>query len=297
MKIYLTGGNGKLGQEVLKLIPNAIPVLRKPLGLKNEKIVDFTDLSDLKKKLADCEILIHLAGSMKFHDKKNLYEGNVLLTRNLLITIPKNAKVIFASSISIYGKNISGKIDEKAKPNPDSDYARTKYEAEEMVMKRQNSIVLRIGPIYGPQYEIYLKFLKLIKNGRMVIFGNGKNFVTFVHVQDVSKAIKNAINAKPGVYIITGKSETQEKIYEIAAAEFSVAPPKIKIPFALALFICTLAEKIFSFAGKKLFITSEHINILGKNRVFDCSKAEKELKFRPRQIERGIKEMLSIQRW
>lgn len=296
MKIFLTGGSGKLGQEVLRLVPDAIPLVRKPSGLKNEKIADFTNQGALKKALADCGILVHLAGSMKFYDGKNLYAGNVALTKSLLAALPKNAKVIFASSISVYGKNLSGKIDEKSPPNPDSPYARTKYEAERMVMERKNSIALRIGPIYGPQYDDYTKFLKLIKKGRMVIFGNGKNPVSFVHVQDVAKAVRNAIGAKPGIYVVSGESVPQEKIYEIAAKELGAAPPKMRIPLKIAFMLAGLEEKISLLTGKKPLITREHINILGKSRVFDFSKAKRELKFTPRPLEEGIGEIIKTLR-
>lgn len=292
MKIYLTGGSGRLGQEVLRLVPDSIPLVRKPSGLKNEKAADFANHNGLKKALAGCGILIHLAGSMKFYDEKNLYEGNVALTKSLLAALPKNAKVIFASSVSVYGKSLSGKIDEKSPPEPDSPYARTKYEAEKMVMERKNSIALRIGPIYGPQYPDYPEFLKLIKKGRMAIFGNGKNLVSFVHVQDVAKAVKNALKAKPGIYILTGKSEPQEKIYRIAANELGVAPPKTRVPLKIALMLAGLEEKISLLTGRKPLITREHINILGKSRVFDFSKAEKGLGFKPRPLSQGIKEMV-----
>lgn len=292
MKIYLTGGSGKLGQEVLKLIPQAVPLVRKPFNLKNEKIVDFENLGELRKILSDCNILIHLAGSLKFYDEKELYKGNVLLTKNLLDALPKKAKVIFASSISVYGKNISGKVDENTLPNPDSPYAKTKYEAEKMVMGRANSIALRIGPIYGPQYEDYTKFLKLIKKGHMIIFGDGNNMVSFVHVSDVARAVKNSINAKPGIYVISGESMPQQEIYRLAAKELGVSPPKIKLPLWFAFFVAKLEEQMALLLGKKPMITTEHVNILGKNREFNCSKAKKELDFNPRPLKVGIKEIV-----
>lgn len=292
MQTYITGASGKLGQEVLKLIPDAIPLVRKTSNLKNEKIMDFTNKKELRPMLIDCNILIHLAGSMKFYDAKELYAGNVLLTKNLLSSIPKDAKVIYASSISVYGKNISGKVDEKTIPNPDSPYAKTKYEAENLVMNRKNSIALRLGPIYGPQYSDYVRFLKLIKKHRMAIFGNGKNLVSFIHVQDAAKAIKNAIKAKPGIYVISGESMPQEKIYEFAAKELGVPAPKARIPLGLAVFLARLEEKRASLTGRKPMITAEHINILGKSREFNCAKARKGFAFKPRKLEQGIKEII-----
>ena len=291
MRVCITGANGKLGREVLKLLPLALPLVRKPSGLKNERVVDFSNAARLRESLADCGALIHLAGSMKFYDVQALYEGNVLLTQNLLHALPTGARMVFASSISIYGKNIPGTADESTPGNPDSNYAKTKYEAERMVLGWKNSVALRLGPVYGPQYEDYARFLRLIKKGRMVIFGDGKNPVSFVHVSDAAKAVKNALRAKPGVYVVSGESVQQEKIYEIAAKELGVKPPRMRIPLLLAVFLARLEEIRASIFKKRPFITVEHINILGKSRTFNCAKAKKELKFKPMPIAKGIKEI------
>ncbi len=291
MAVFITGASGKLGREVLRLIPDAVPLVRKPAGLKGEKVVDFSDAQALRKALAGCDALIHLAGSMKFYDPAAMREGNVEMTRNLLAALPPKARVIYASSISVYGKNISGKVDERTNPNPDSVYAKTKYEAERMVMARPGSIALRIGPIYGPQYDDYTKFLRLIRKGRMAVFGNGKNLVSFVHVSDVAKAVGNALKAEPGIYVVTGPSETQERIYSMAAEELGVSPPRVHIPFALAILLAHAAEVLAKISGKKPLITREHVNILGKSREFDFSKAEKGLGFSPRSLREGITEL------
>lgn len=293
MEIFLTGGTGKLGKEVLRLIPSAVPLVRRAAGLRNEAVVDFSSPQSLKKALAGCGALIHLAGSMKFHDPRALREGNVTMTKNLLAALPKNALVVFASSVSVYGKSLAGAVDEKTPPRPDSPYSRTKYEAEKMVMEGKNSVALRIGPIYGPQYEDYPKFLKLIRMGRMAILGSGKNPVSFVHVEDVAQAVKNALRARPGIYVVAGPSETQERIYEIAAKGMGVPAPKIRIPVGIALALAGMEEKIALLTGKKPLLTREHVSILAKPRVFDFSKAEKGLKFRPRPLEKGIMEIIN----
>lgn len=291
MAIYLTGASGNLGKEVLGLLPAAIPIVRKASGLKNEKVADFSDAAGLKRALSDCDTLVHLAGSMKFYDNKAMEAGNVILTRNLLAALPSKAKVIYASSISVYGKNISGKVDERTAPNPDSVYAKTKYEAEKMVMARKGSVALRIGPIYGPQFADYAKFLRMIRKGRMVIFGNGKNLVSFVHVSDVARAVKAALSAEPGIYVVSGPSETQERIYALAAKELGVSAPGARIPLKAALLFAHAEEMLAKLTGKKPLITREHVNILGKSREFDFSKAKKGLKFTPRPIADGIREI------
>ena len=78
-KIYMTGASGRLGKEVLKLIPEAIPLVRTQSGLPNEIVTEFTP-DNLKYRLSDASAIIHLAGSQDFLDEKKTREGNVNLT-------------------------------------------------------------------------------------------------------------------------------------------------------------------------------------------------------------------------
>ena len=290
--IYITGATGRLGKEVLKLLNNAVPLVRKPSGLENEKVTDFSH-EELKKVLKNADVIIHLAGSMKFSDKKELRASNVEVTKNIVDSLPKKARIVFASSISVYGKNPKNPVNENTPSKPDSEYARSKLEAEKLVSKHDNHVILRIGTMYGMGYGEYFRILKLINQGKMAIIGNGKNRVSFVHVEDVAQTVKNSIKAKTGVYVIAGDSFPQKEIYEIAAKELKAEKPKRRIPTIIAHLLTWIYEKEASFRGKKLAMTTEHIKILSSDRVFDCSKAKKELKFKPRDISDGIRSMVS----
>ena len=290
--IYIIGGTGRLGKEVLNLI-DAVPLVRKKSNLVNEKITSFKP-NELKKILKNADVVIHLAGSMQFSDKKDLWESNVELTRNIVESLPEKARIVFAGSISVYGKKpVKMPVDEKTPLNPDTEYSKSKLEAEEIVSKHKNHVILRIGTMYGMNYGEYFRILKLINQGKMAIIGNGKNRISFVHVEDVAKAVKNSLKAKPGKYVIAGESLPQERIYEIAAKELNVEKPKKRIPSFAALLLTWFYEKKASFSGKELAMTSEHMKILSSDRVFRCAKAEKELKFKPRSISDGIRTMVA----
>ena len=100
------------------------------MRIKNEIITDFSSES-LVKILGDASAIIHLAGSMNFLDPVELKVANVELTRRLVSATPKSARIVFASSISVYGKLIRVvPADENTPINPDSPYAATKLEAE-----------------------------------------------------------------------------------------------------------------------------------------------------------------------
>lgn len=296
MKIYLTGANGRLGQTVLHLLPDAIPLVRETKGLRHEKITDFSSPA-LRTLLADADAVIHLAGSMNFLDANEMWDTNVELTRKLVAATPAKARFVFASSISVYGKKLAEiPANEETRTHPDSPYAKSKLEAERLVLAtNKNAVILRIGTVYGKGFEDYYQILGLIERGKMSVFGDGKNRISFVHVDDVAKTIAAAVKAtsKPGVYVIAGESMPQKEIYALAAGKLGVPRPHRHINVPFALFFTWLEETKAKIKKSKPRLTGEHVHILASDRVFDCSKAKRALGFNPRPIETGISEMVA----
>lgn len=295
--IYITGATGRLGQEVLGLLPNAIPLVRTKSGLKNEIVTDFS-IEQLKQILKDADCIIHLAGSMNFLDPKELQVANVELTRKIVDGMSAKCRIVFASSISVYGKLIKKvPADEDTPTNPDSPYAKSKLDAEEIVRGRKDCehVILRIATIYGKGYEDYYDILKQIKKGGMYVIGHGQNRVPFVHVADVADAIKNAIDrkkAKQGVYVLAGDAVKQEEILRISADLLGVSAPINRAPLDAALMFAQFEESKAFLMKSKPKITTEHVLVLASDRPFDCSKAKKMLGFKPRHIAEGIKEIV-----
>ncbi|MFH1520994.1 MAG: NAD-dependent epimerase/dehydratase family protein [Candidatus Micrarchaeota archaeon] len=288
--IYITGATGRLGRVVLPKI-NAMPLVLAPSGLKNEVVTDFSE-EQLKKILKNAKIIVHIAGSVDTYDRKKLMEGNVELTKKIVSAAPKNSRIIFASSISVYGKSLAKKpADEETKTNPDSDYAQTKYDAEKLVASHPNHVILRIGTIYGPQFSDYKKILLKIKKGNMKKIGDGTNNIPFVHVDDVAEVFKNSLEKGYGIYVITGEAKTQNDIYAIAAKELGTVPPTEQISVKTAMFFASLGEIWYTISGKKPSLSKEHIAVLAYDRIFNCSKAKRELEFKPKKLENGIKEI------
>jgi dihydroflavonol-4-reductase len=291
-KIYVTGANGRLGRRVLRLIPNAIPLVRRKTGLFHERITDFS-VENLEDILKGARAVIHLAGSTDFTNEKELRRTNVALTARIDMAAAPKTKIVLASSISVYGKKLA-KIpaNEETHAKPDSAYAHSKYDAERIVKKHGNAVILRIGTVYGPGFDDYYRILGMIEHGRMRIFGNGLNRVSFVHVDDVAKAVANAVKAKDGVYVVAGESLPQLQIYAVAAKALGVKAPHRHVPrwFGLAL---ARFEELKAHIGKhRPKLTREHINILTSDRVFDFSRAKRHLGFKPRNLKEGIKEMV-----
>ena len=311
MKIYVTGSQGRLGYSVIKKlvaklkksIPNKDSIIclvrNIPISSSNDVqflITDFSQ-SELTKILADADVLIHLAGSTNTLDKKELYESNFELTRTLVSSLPKKTRIIFASSISVYGKKLlEMPATEETPCNPDSDYSKSKFEAEKFVISSPNHIVLRIGTIYGAQFTDYFKIFRLIEKNKMRKIGEGKNFIPFVHVDDISDAIVASIQNGKGTYILARSQLTQEDILNLAANFLGCDPISKHINLGFTRLLVKIYEQYCKFFHKKPFITLEHIDVLGFNRIFDSKKAESDLRFHNRDLKIGIKEMVDCYR-
>ena len=206
--IYIIGATGNIGSRVYNRLVkegvDIVPLVRKKSGLKNEIVCEFSSTA-LQNALRDARIVINTAGSVRTYDKNELEEANVELVKKIVGAVPKKAKIIHASSISVYGKKVLQKpVVETTPINPDSDYAISKYNAEKILAAHPNTVILRIGTVYSPS-EDYARVLEQIKKGKMYIIGDGKNIIPFVHIEDVANAFYLALKARAGVYNIVGE--------------------------------------------------------------------------------------------
>ena len=290
--IYITGATGKVGGYVYKLLSekhDVAAVVREPSGLKKEVVSDFSE-SSLKKIFRNAHAVIHLAGSVTYR-KKILEESNVELTRKIVNATPENAKIIYSSSISVYGKKpLEKPVTEQTPIHADSDYSRSKYEGEKFVSSHPHSVILRIGAIYGP-FEDYRIVLEKLKKGKMYIIGDGHNLIPFVYAGDVAKVILASLK-KRGTYNIVGNQLSQNEIYRIAADELGVSPPSKHVSFFTANSMAWIKQKISCMTGSRVKIAEEHVGILYYDRPFNCNKAKRELGFSPINTEEGIRKVV-----
>jgi nucleoside-diphosphate-sugar epimerase len=136
-----------------------------------------------------------------------MFNINVVGTKNLLQT-SQGQKFIYLSSTAAMGKKLKEiPATEETPCIPSNYYGQTKLEAEGLVRKA-GGIVIRSADIMGPGFEEgYNYVLSRIAEERMVIPGNGKNFIQWVHIKDLVQALLLAKEkGKLGeVYIIAGK--------------------------------------------------------------------------------------------
>lgn len=77
------------------------------------------------------------------------YEVNVEAMRILIAHAPPEARIVYCSSDHVFSGD-TGPYDEDAPPDPISVYGRTRVAAEQLMLARPNTLVVRSGPWIGP---------------------------------------------------------------------------------------------------------------------------------------------------
>ena len=134
---------------------------------------------------------------------------NVRGTAALLQAAGPDRPMILASTLSCYGSVPEGLCDESTPARPLSLYARTKLEAESLVLTSPAGIVLRLATVYGlsPRMRLDLlvnDFVHTLARGRPLVVFEPEARRPFLHVSDAARAfllaLRNPARLAGGLY-------------------------------------------------------------------------------------------------
>lgn len=178
------------------------------------------DLEDDELDFAGFEGVFHLAGQpgvRSFGDVFPLYlRRNLLATQRVLEAAARDgAKVVLASSSSIYGAAERYPTTEETAPHPLSPYGITKLACEHLAdaYRREfglECVVLRYFNVFGPRQRPDMAFTRiasaLATGGRFDLYGDGEQSRSWTYVSDVVDATIAAIEGN-GTYNVGGALE------------------------------------------------------------------------------------------
>jgi nucleoside-diphosphate-sugar epimerase len=156
-------------------------------------------------------------------------EGSVRTAR--LAQAAGASRIVFAGSCSVYGHGAGLELTEGSPLHPVSLYARCKVDAEARVLElgRQTGVTvaaLRFATVFGlsPRMRFDLAVNVMTKNAyvarKVTIDGGGKQWRPFVHVRDVSEAIRRTLEAPreavAGQVLNVGSTESNVRIVNLA---------------------------------------------------------------------------------
>ena len=320
-KIFVTGGTGFIGSHVVKkLIARNYSITCLVRSKEKGKSLsalgatlhegDITDKDSMREGMQGHDAVFHIAAwyelgnSKKYRDK--MTNINVGGTKNIceLVEELKIKRLIYCSTVAALGPVNENEIGDENHKHPGgyrSWYEKTKYEAHEYVKKKmRNGLPVTIvmpAAVYGPGDTSALGGLMKMYIQRKIpakINSNGK--FSFVHVDDVAEGIILAYErGKIGEsYCLADKDSllSINELYDLMEKLTGIPAPERIVSINVAKFFTYFSELKSRLLNRRPVISVEGINMITTNWAYHGEKAKRELNWKPRKLEHGLKETI-----
>lgn len=281
MKILVTGGEGFVGSETIKLLK------KDGHGIFSFDLMNGYDICDREQleeavKLFQPNRILHLAAIARFSDAdkdpKLAFETNVFGTANVTSVAKRyHIPVVYSSTGSVYMPitDFTGTIKEDWPAKGNSVYGCSKYAGELYIKEINPHIILRYAHLYGKEKRMHGLiggFVDRISRGLAPTLYGGKQSNDFTYIRDIATANLKAL---------TAPWDKWNQVYNIGTGEELSAEEAGKI-------ICEAT-------GWKGEIDIKEARTVDPERfAFDTSKAEVMLGFKAEyDFKRGLTDMFA----
>lgn len=235
MRIFITGGNGFVGQHLISRLIKDGHELNILVRSKNTHNIpanknlnffegDILDYDSLKKAINGCQQVYHLAActAIWVKDPKQYYRVNVIGTNNVLdAAIETNVdKVVVTSTAGVFGPSIDGVINESSPRLIEyfNEYESSKAISESMIKnyvieKKMNVVIVNPTRIYGPHINTPIgSFTQMIYRYNIgkwrLIPGDGTKIGNYIYIDDVIEGHLKAMEKglKGNNYLLSGEN-------------------------------------------------------------------------------------------
>jgi UDP-glucose 4-epimerase len=216
MKVLITGVAGFIGSHVARrFLKEGYEVVgvddlssgridNVPKGIQFIE-ADLANKSSVDNLPSDCGLILHLAGQssgeISFDDPVLDLEKNSVSTLNLIQYGIKNSseRIVYASSMSVYGEVDEQASSESIHPRPLSCYGVGKLASEGYLKVFQDKlpyVALRMFNVYGPgqdlnnlrQGMVSIFISQAVKTGKIEVKGSLSRYRDFIYIDDVVEA-------------------------------------------------------------------------------------------------------------
>jgi UDP-glucose 4-epimerase len=217
--VLVTGASGFIGRHACASLHERGGVVRATS--RSATVGTFADewmradlvVDSLEALVKGVDAIVHCAGVAHAHavaldDDEAFAAGNVEATRRLCEAARGAgvSRVVLASSVAIFGEPGVEPVAEDAPPAPASAYARSKREAERIVLEMPQAVVLRFPLVYGAGLPGNLaRMIDASAAGRFPRLPPVANRRSMIHVADAARSLVLAATdpRAAGVYTVT----------------------------------------------------------------------------------------------
>ena len=321
MKVMITGITGFIGTHLAHtLLKNknyelvgtfrdkqkALMYEKQGIEMRKADLLKPDSLKDITK---DVDIVVHLAGLMRFHDPwDSLYNHNVKATQIIAADALQHdvQHFIYSSSTEAIGSVTSIPADETSPCNPSYEYGKSKQIAEQWLKEKQQTdnlplTILRPTGVYGPgDVYVTLSTVRAIAHRKLpVLPGKGDSYIHFTYVEDVAQGFQRTIEQSKqslGETFILASDDyiTYKEMFTIIANLLGVPPPTRSIPLSLAKIYLSFIQWNNKKKGIDDFVMhTSLIDTMKTNRAYANAKAKNILGFAPQySFKNGMKKTL-----
>ncbi len=266
---------------------------------------DLDDDAALRAAMKDVETLFYCVVDTRawLRDPAPLYATNVEALRHVLdaaveVGVPK---FVFCSTVGTIATTRSGEADEEMPHNwrhLGGAYIESRIQAEELVLRYHHehglpAVVLNVGTTYGPRDHGRTPHGNLVRSaalGRMPAYAKDGT-VEVVGIEDAARAFLLAEErGRPSErYIISEGLMSYQDLFDIAADEGGVAPPRFGIPRPVMRFIGAVGGGVSRILRKDSVVSPTSVRLMHIQSALDHGKATRELGWHPTPTEDSIR--------
>ncbi|MBU6349323.1 MAG: NAD-dependent epimerase/dehydratase family protein [Chloroflexi bacterium] len=309
LKILVTGATGALGPTVVQAMHNAnltlcvLAIDAPKSGLLPPTVEihlgDIVHVKDVQAAMCGVDAVVHMAALLHIVNPPTTlrpqYERiNVEGTRTVVDAALKAGvqRLVFFSTIAVYGYGQGRLLTEESIPHPDTFYAETKLAAERIVLAARRvdgqplGVVLRLGAVYGARIKgNYQRLVHALARKHFFPIGKGENRRTLVYDKDVARAVLLAVQhpaAAGRVYNVTdGEMHTVSEINQAICAALGRTPPGLCVPVAPVRAAAGLVEDVARLLRRQSSIGRATIDKYTEDVAVDGKRIQTELGFQP----------------
>ncbi|WP_413291309.1 TIGR01777 family oxidoreductase [Bdellovibrio sp. HCB337] len=251
MKVLITGATGLIGRELGKALVqrgNEVFVISRdaekaqvqlpfPCKIIQGNLSEGPIKNTSSLRLVD--VVVNLAGESigkgRWNEskKRRIYESRVLGTRHLIESLPVAPKIfINASAIGYYGSQGDKELAEESAAGDDFlAQVCQDWEEELLALSYGDSLtatrvaVLRTGMVLAPQGGAMDKLFPLFRRNMGGVLGNGKQWMSWIHIQDVIGLILHALersSVRGPINLVSPQPVSNEEFTETLASVLGV---------------------------------------------------------------------------
>lgn len=322
MRVFVTGGTGFIGGEVCRQLRARgdevaclvrTPQKGGPLAALGCEIVagDLGDEAAIRAGIEGCDAVIHAAAvyevGIPASEREPMREANVGGTERVLgaALAAQVPKVVYVSTVGAFG-NTHGEIVDESYVHPGKEftscYEQTKWEAhlvaERLIAEGLPCTIVQPGGVYGPGDTSSIgQLLNQFFAGKMPLLPFPELGICLTHVEDIAAGILLALDkGTPGeAYVLSGPATTVREAIDTVAKLSGRKAPKRALPTPLLKMMVPVGPLVGKAMGqppnlRELISSADGVTFWASH-----EKATRELGYRPRSLQQGLRAMLEVE--